>query len=264
MLVAGAALLSTTAARAQPAKPVSAARHRQAIAANTAGLRLYKNGQLQRAEFRFRDAVALDPSYALPHYNLACVASLLRESRVAVEQLAWLKASPDRIARAKLEKALVDPDLDFASALPEVRATLSLPTYDPAHTLAWLAERRGVWSGELPLAGCRQHAYTVEVHSGGDVSLRVRRQCGDGTLIEEETFAGIAHRDGADVRIEIDGLDEWPVGARLVMQSCPGLDAPGSCFAVANDSGTVLGPFHRGVPGLSPMRARKNVAAAGR
>jgi hypothetical protein len=258
-------VLAMGVARAEPvgaAAPVSAARHRQAVEANKAGLRLYKLGQLQRAEFRFQAAIARDPAYVKAHYNLACVASRLRETRVAVEQLEWLAASTDPVARAKLQKALVDPDLDLVSALPEVRAKLGLPAFAPAQAQAWLAERQGTWSTELPRNGCQQHAYTIEVQRDGAVKLRERTQCGDGSLIEEETFAGVLHRDGTDLRMEIDGLAGWPVGARLVMQSCPGLDAPGSCFYAAGEKGGTIGPFHRGLPGLSPLRARKDVATA--
>jgi hypothetical protein len=244
------------------AKPVSPARHRQAIEANKTGLRLYKLGQLQRAEFRFQAAIARDPDYVKAHYNLACVASRLRETRVAVEQIEWLAASADPLARAKLQKALDDPDLDLVSSLPEVRARLALPAFDPAHTQPWLAERRGVWSAELPRTGCQQNAYTMEVQRGGEVKLRVRTQCGDGSLIEEETYDGRVRRDGSELRVSVDGLAGWPAEARLLLQSCPGLDAPGSCFYVAGEKGGPVGPFHRGLPGQSPMRARKNVATA--
>src|SRR5262245_60088304 len=113
------------------AEAVTPERHKLAIAANTAGLRFYRADQLPRAALRFRDAIALDPDYALAHYNLACAASRLRDVATAVIELQWLQAADDPIARAKLAKAREDADLDFVSALPGIRALLDLPPLDP-------------------------------------------------------------------------------------------------------------------------------------
>src|SRR5262245_6096961 len=105
-----ACLLFAVSAAAAPRGP--------AVQANTLGMRRYQAGQLARAAENFRDAIAADPSYTLAHYNLACVASRLRDVKTALEELSWLAASKDPIARQKLAKASRDPDLDFVSALP--------------------------------------------------------------------------------------------------------------------------------------------------
>src|SRR5438445_10255547 len=121
--IAALVALFTSAAAAEPVSPQ---RHALAIAANTDGLHLYRADQLPRAAMRFRDATLLDPSYALAHYNLACMASRLRDIDTVVGELAWLSRSNDPIAVAKLDKARSDSDLDFASSLPTVRALLGL------------------------------------------------------------------------------------------------------------------------------------------
>src|SRR3954470_15818038 len=61
-----------------------------AVAANTAGLRFHRSGQVPRGAMRFRDATLLDPDYALAHYNLACAASRLRDVGTAITELLWL------------------------------------------------------------------------------------------------------------------------------------------------------------------------------
>src|SRR5438552_2983094 len=93
---------------APAAEAVTPQRHKLALAANTQGLRFYRTQQLPRAAMRFRDATLLDPSYALAHYNLACMASRLRDIDTVVTELAWLSRSNDPIAAAKLEKARSD------------------------------------------------------------------------------------------------------------------------------------------------------------
>jgi hypothetical protein len=271
-------------ARAQPtarAKPVSRARHRQAIAANTAGLRFFRAGQLPRSAFRFRDALALDPDYALAHYNLACVTSRLRETAAAVDELRWLATADDPVAEAKLDKARIDPDLDFVSVLPTVRELLGLAPFAVDQPLAWLAERHGVWSAELPIGeasqvasaeavprrkpgsidDCALRSYSFAVREGGELTLTVREGCAR-EAPRVRNFAGSARVDGdGSVRVEVPSWAQRPAGVRLVFAPCPGLDAPGSCFMLDGDKGA-LGPFHRGLPGMSPMRARRNVATA--
>ena len=243
------------------AASLPAPRHHQAILANTAGLRLFRSGQLSRAALRFRDALAFDPDYVLAHYNLACASSRLRETGAALDELRWLAASSDPLAKAKLDKALSDPDLDFVSALPAVRTMLSLAPFDGAHPMAWLAERGGVWSAELPRADCAQRSYSFVLHSGGELELTVREQCSNAAPLAH-TFTG-SLQAGADgiVRIEVPTWAQWPRAVRLTFAPCPGLDAPGSCFVL--DAGEVeLGPFHRGVAGMSPLRARSDLASA--
>src|SRR2546423_9247225 len=122
---------SAAAPAAAPDDAVSPQRHTLAIAANTQGLRLYRANQLPRAALRFRDATLLDPSYVLAHYNLACMASRLRDVATVVAELTWLRASSDPLAAAKLDKARSDVDLDFASSLPAECPPPPLPPRAP-------------------------------------------------------------------------------------------------------------------------------------
>ncbi|HEX8951908.1 MAG TPA: hypothetical protein VF945_08685 [Polyangia bacterium] len=250
-----AALLTAVAVAAgASAEEISPQRHALAIAANTEGLRFYRAHQLPRAALRFRDATLLDPNYVLAHYNLACMASRLRDVATVVAELAWLRASPDPLAAAKLDKARSDEDLDFASALPTVRSLLGLAPLDPRAPIAWLAERRGVWSVELPTADCATRTYSFAFAPSGELSLTVREAC-NGAPPRAHTFDGHATADGDSVRVTVDHWPLWPDGVRLTFAACPGLgDAPGACFTLASDEGSEVGPFHRGVPGTSPMR----------
>jgi hypothetical protein len=255
------ALSASASASAGGADAVTPERHKQAIAANTAGLRFYKAGQLPRAAMRFRDATALDRGYALAHYNLACVASRLREVATAVAELTWLGSSEDPVAKAKLVKASSDADLDFVSALPKVREILGLAPLDPRKPLAWLSERHGTWSVELPTRECPVRSYAFAVRPDGALTLTVREACDRKPLLTH-TFDGAVTvaADGA-VHLDVHEWPLWPSGVRLTFAACPGLtDAPGSCFTLASDDAEI-GPFHRGVPGQSPMRARPSAVA---
>ena len=255
--------LAVVAVRAS-AEEVSPARHALALAANTQGLRFYRAGQLPRAALRFRDATLLDPGYVLAHYNLACMASRLRDVATIVAELAWLRASPDPLAAAKLDKAQRDADLDFASSLPTVRAMLGLAPIDPRAPLAWLSERRGVWSVELPTVDCATRTYSFAFAPSGDLSLTVREGCNAAPL-RTHTFSGHAVAEADSVHVTVEHWPLWPDGVKLTFVACPGLgDAPGACFTLASDEGREVGPFHRGAPGTSPMtqRLRASITSA--
>lgn len=261
--VAAPAVAAPAVAAPASAESVSPERHALAIAANTQGLRFYRSHQLPRAALRFRDATLLDPAYTLAHYNLACMASRLRDVATVVAELAWLRASPDPVAAAKLQKARSDADLDFASSLPTARALLGLPPFDAQAPLAWLAERRGTWSVELPTDECAVRSYSFAFAYSGELTLTVRESCGSAPL-RTHTFDGRAAVDGDGVLVRVDHWPIWPDGVRLGFVACPGLaDAAGSCFALTA-AGSEVGPFHRGEAGTSPMHARRTVAAAAR
>ena len=265
-LRAAALLIVATSAMAAPARAsaagLSPARHKLAVAANRQGLRFYRAHELPRAALRFRDATLFDPGYVLAHYNLACMASRLRDVSTIVAELAWLRASPDPLAAAKLQKALSDEDLDFASSLPTVRALLGLAPLDPRAPLAWLAERRGVWSVELPGADCATRTYSFAFAPSGELSLTVREACG-GAPLRTHTFTGHAAVATDSVRVTVDDWPLWPGGVALTFVACPDLgDAPGACFTLASDEGAEVGPFHRGAPGTSPMARRLRASAA--
>lgn len=245
---------------------VTAAAHRRAVAANTQGWRYFNAGQLPRAALRFRDAIGLDPDYVLAHYNLACVSSRLREAAVAVDELRWLAASADPLAKAKLDKGASDPDLDFVSALPGARELLQLPslTKDAAGVdkapLVWLSERHGVWSAEQPTSDCAERSYRFAFAADGTLQLTVREACA-GESVRTRVFDGSFTTTG-ELRVAVPSWAQWPATVRLDFVACPGLeDAPSSCFTLTSDK-SELGPFHRGLPGASPMRARRDVAAA--
>jgi hypothetical protein len=245
------------------AAKVSPSQHRRAMAANTAGWRYYRAGQLPRAELYFSDAVALDPDYALAHYNLACVASRLRDVRTSVRELRWLAASADPVAKAKRAKAAGDADLDFVSTVPEARDLLSLPPFGEVEPLDWIRARSGRWSAEVDDPECATRSYTLVFERDSDAAhLTIREACHRGAL-HEATFAATVGVEGATVRVAVPLWKQWPDAADLVLSTCPGLDgAPGSCFMlVAGDK--TLGPFHRGLPGASPMRATRSFAASG-
>jgi hypothetical protein len=248
-------LITSSVARGEPVTPQ---RHQLAVAANTEGLRFYRANQLPRAAMRFRDATLLEPDYVLGHYNLACMASRLRDVGTVIAELGWLRASADPLAAVKLDKAKSDPDLDFASSLPAVRTLLALPPIDPRAPIEWLSERRGVWSVELPTAECVTRTYSFAFAASGALALTVREACG-GAALRTHTFAGRARPEGDAVRVTVEDWPLWPDGVRLVFAACPGLDdAPGACFTLAaSEGGTEVGPFHRGVPGTSPMVARR-------
>jgi hypothetical protein len=96
-----------TSAPAAPAGPDRAA----ARAANTAGMKLYKEKNFAAAAEQFRAAIAADSGFVLARYNLACVAALTKDKDTARAQLEFLSQSPDAYARAKLAKARGDSDL---------------------------------------------------------------------------------------------------------------------------------------------------------
>lgn len=231
------------------------------MAANTAGWRYYRAGQLPRAELYFSDAVTIDPDYALAHYNLACVASRLRDIGTAVHELRWLAESTDPVAKEKRAKAAGDADLDFVSALPEVRDLSSLPPYDEGEPLAWLRERSGRWSTEVTDPECATRSYSFVFARDSDAAqLTIREACRGGAS-QAATFAATVDVDDGKVRVAVPEWKQWPEAADLVLSACPGLDdAPGSCFTLAAGE-KKLGPFHRGLPGASPMRAARSFAA---
>jgi hypothetical protein len=80
--------------------------------------------------------------------------------------------------------------------------------------------------------------------------------------VRTRVFDGNVSRDG-ELRVAVPSWAQWPAAVRLAFVACPGLDdAPGSCFTLASDHNSELGPFHRGLPGMSPMRARSDMATA--
>ena len=257
-----AVVLACSAGDAFARSASSPARHGHAVALNTAGLRLMKSGQTARAAQRFRDALALDGDYALAHYNLACASSLLRDVPAAVAELEWLAArGDDPVAKARIDKAQSDGDLDFVSVLPRVRALLGAAAYSPEHAFAWLAERSGTWSAELPMSDCAARSYSFQFAGDGLLQLTIRETCA-GAPPRARTWEGrLTPADDGTLDVAVD-WPQWPAKVRLTLAACPGLDdAAASCFTLSNDK-VDLGPFHRGAPGTSPIVRRPRDLAA--
>lgn len=239
LLVTTVGLSATALAKVEP--PLN---RRVAVAANTLGMQRYRAGELLGAAEQFKVAIDSDNSYVNAHYNLACVASRLGDSATAVKELGWLAADADPASHAKLGKAKSDPDLDFVSALPGVRSQLGAVPFEKSRPSAWLTERNGVWSAELPDTKCSERSYTLDFHEDGTVGLRVHELC-DGKIAEGEFHGSLAL---TPVSVSIDDWKAWPGSVPLTFSPCadqPG--AAGSCFTLAGTR-SQLGPFHRGLP----------------
>jgi hypothetical protein len=249
----GVALALVASGSLAVAAPAPAARHRQAVTVNTGGLRLMKTGQTARAAQHFRDAIALDPDYALAHYNLACASSILRDVPAAVAELEWLASrGDDAVAKARIDKAQTDADLDFVSVLPRVRTLLSESPFSTERALSWLAERTGTWSAELPMSDCASRSYTFQFAGDGQLQLTIRESCA-GEPVRARTWDGrLTLQDDGTLDVAVD-WPQWPKQVRMTLAACPGLDdVAGSCFTLSNDK-VDLGPFHRGAAGTSPL-----------
>jgi tetratricopeptide (TPR) repeat protein len=103
----------------------------RAQAQNRLGMAHLKAGQLGQASADFAEAVSIDRSFALAHYNLASAASLRHDTNTAVQALLEVidLASHDPVAKRALARAQTDHDLDFiAQTSPYVSKLLGRPT----------------------------------------------------------------------------------------------------------------------------------------
>lgn len=132
-----------------------------AMAANARGMGRYKVKDWSSASRELRAAIALDESWAMPHYNLACVAALQRDVVGTVEQLEWLTRSSDPAARARLQKALTDPDFALVRDDAKVQAVLrAKPATKPVPSAAGSALTRRI--GLAPLGWTDKPTETAE------------------------------------------------------------------------------------------------------
>lgn len=108
----------------------SAADTAKAKAANTRGFALHKQKSYKAAAVEYRKAIAEDPSYLLPHYNLACVASLTKDADTARAELAWVfdRATWDSAAKTAVTKASKDRDLAWILDNDEDARSYANPT----------------------------------------------------------------------------------------------------------------------------------------
>jgi hypothetical protein len=209
-----------------------------AQAANVRGMQALAKTDFAAADAAFRDAIRADDRFLLARYNLASVASIRGDVATVRAELAQLASSTDPEAKKMLDKAKRgDPDFDFATIDPDVRARLGMPAY-PTKTAARLFERNGVWSTEAD--GCDKPAAMVVFANKGkehDRPLAVTYwPCGGKPITKQRSWS-----EGLEELffVIIPGLGDQP---KLHWTRCDGSDVDGSCF-VANER-----VFHRGVP----------------
>jgi hypothetical protein len=217
---------------------------------NALGMKHYKERAWSRAVAAFDLAILQDPSFVLPHYNLASVASIAGDIMRTRAQLQWLADSDDKIAKEKLKKAQTDPDLDFASTDPEVRKLIGVAPYErlEGDSDKILERPSGVWGMEGE--SCSTPWLTLTFKKKKEVTLRYLTECEEDGVVEK-TFKGKwKENNDYSISLTIKGNKEfpaWPEGGWLEMVTCPGSEVTSSCFTVTVGDGT-LGPFHRGLP----------------
>jgi hypothetical protein len=151
-----------------------AANHARARARNIAGLAAMREGKWQAAIDAFGDAIGLDESFVIPHYNLASAASINGDVATVRRELRWLHASHAGAARRALAHGKTDPDLDFASIDPEVRTLLGEPPL-PAAAADLVTERDGVWSSDG--VTCKRPSTILTFAKGGTLMATLLSEC---------------------------------------------------------------------------------------
>lgn len=139
----------TSAARRSPPPPepgASASPPADTAAAMTAwaaGLKAHRDGDLEGAVTRYRDALELDSSLVNAWYNLGLVHKARNELRAAEEALfSAVRHKPD-MAKARYMLAVVYRDLEETSrAVEQARQVIALdPSYSKAHFLLGILYR---------------------------------------------------------------------------------------------------------------------------
>jgi hypothetical protein len=224
-----------------------AAARQASTVANTRGMKSLQDHVWSDARSAFREAIQADATFPLPHYNLACVASITGDLTTARTELAWLAASDDKAAKALLAKAAKDRDLDAASIDPGVRQILGLPAYGDLDARARLVERGGAWSIEG--ADCESPFVTIAV-SGKKVKATIVTEC-QGERTSKSAAGTIGPGSGGDGTLVLtlkrpSELASWPQDLPIVWEACKGTQVDASCFRLGGAEGP--GPFHRGAP----------------
>lgn len=127
--------------------PASAEIRARAAAENTAGFKLWKANKQVAAWKRYEAAVALDPSYHLARYNLACVWARLGKSVDALAVLADFKAKGCEECLARVERSRTDPD--WKSLWKDARYVAIAGAPSPAEAAA-LAVEAAFLTGKSP------------------------------------------------------------------------------------------------------------------
>lgn len=132
---------TTSATTAAPSSAAAATADRaKAKTLNSQGMKAYRAKDFAAAAESFRAAIAADNSFALPHYNLACVASLTDDKVTARAELEWLFKSTDPQARRTLLKAGSDPDMAPLAKDPQAQKILQLAGVFPGYRASELGE----------------------------------------------------------------------------------------------------------------------------
>ena len=132
---------STAATTAAPDRAAAAIADRaKAKTLNSQGMKAYRAKDFVAAAESFRAAIAADASFVLPHYNLACVASLSDDKTTARAELEWLFKSTDPQARRTLLKASSDQDMAPLAKDPQAQKILQLAGVFPGYRASELDE----------------------------------------------------------------------------------------------------------------------------
>lgn len=226
------ALCVARAAHAEPAKD-----------ANLRGMRALLARDYTAAAAAFHDAVTADPTFLVAHYNLASVSSIVGDLATVRTELELLRGSKDPAAAKMLAKARDgDPDFDFASTDPYVRAALGLPVY-PSDANARLFERNAIWSTEGE--GCDAPAATLKF-SAKKAKFDYPIQATAFVCKAKPKVGKAAWSDGLSelfFNLQYPGLGDQP---KLAWTTCPDSTVEGACF-IANKR-----LFHRGIPHTAP------------
>ena len=224
----------------------------KARARNVAGLIAMRKGDWKGAIKAFDDAIELDESSVLPHYNLASVASIYGDVATVRRELRWLQASHGQAAQRALAKAKVDPDLDFASIDPEVRKLLGVPPL-PTTAADRVTERDGVWSSDG--VTCKSPSTILTFAKGGTLHVTVLAEChGKRTTHALEGHWSAGKKPGTlevELAKEIPGL---PVRATLGPTACDYYRPDGDQGDASGPAGSCLAVdgldsiFRRGIP----------------
>lgn len=123
---------------------------------NEKGYELYKEGDYVGALGYFREAIKADPTYALPHYNLACVLGIFRKmgGEMVCEHDAFKETILDyleesiRLDPKRLDRAKGDADLDPIKDTIRYQVLLGLSPTNPEDIEEFLVQV--TWYGPAP------------------------------------------------------------------------------------------------------------------
>ena len=159
---------------------------------NVQGMKKYAKKDYGGALELFKRAINEDSTFVLAHYNAASMMSLTGDVAGLIEELEWLRSSPDPAAAKALAKAPTDRDLEPASMNVKVRALIGVPAIDTMDPGAVLLERSGVWGedgsacamGDLNVTFKKGGTFTAESEWGCDENDNVTRDKGTWKVVD--------------------------------------------------------------------------------